>query len=58
MRCVEIASGSVTEKEKNATKKSEINSECPSIVLLRITSCSGVKKLEIFKQEVERENSI
>ena len=32
MRCVEIASGSpLTEKEKNATKKSEINSECPSI---------------------------
>ena len=29
MRCVEIASGSpLTEKEKNATKKSEINSEC------------------------------
>ena len=32
MRCVEIASGSpLTEKEKNATKKSEINRECPSI---------------------------
>ena len=32
MRCVEIASGSpLTEKEKNATKKSQINSECPSI---------------------------
>ena len=32
MRCVEIASGSpLTEKEKNATKKSEINTECPSI---------------------------
>ncbi len=32
MRCVEIASGApLTEKEKNATKKSEINSECPSI---------------------------
>ena len=32
MRCVEIASGSpLTEKEKNATKKSKINSECPSI---------------------------
>lgn len=32
MRCVEIAMGSpLTEKEKNATKKSEINSECPSI---------------------------
>lgn len=31
-RCVEIASGSpLTEKEINATKKSEINSECPSI---------------------------
>ena len=31
-RCLEIASGSpLTEKEKNATKKSEINSECPSI---------------------------
>ena len=31
-RCIEIASGSpLTEKEKNATKKSEINSECPSI---------------------------
>ena len=32
MRCVEIASGSpLTEKEKNATKKTEINTECPSI---------------------------
>ena len=32
MRCVEIASGSpLTENEKNATKKSQINSECPSI---------------------------
>ena len=31
-RCMEIASGSpLTEKEKNATKKSEINPECPSI---------------------------
>ena len=31
-RCIEIASGSpLTEKEKNATKKSQINSECPSI---------------------------
>lgn len=31
-RCVEIATGSpLTEKEINATKKSEINSECPSI---------------------------
>jgi chromosome segregation ATPase len=32
IRCIEIASGSpLTDKEKNATKKSEINSECPSI---------------------------
>tara|TARA_B100000900_G_scaffold416094_1_gene449035 strand:+ start:2415 stop:2900 length:486 start_codon:yes stop_codon:yes gene_type:complete len=32
VRCVEIAMGSpLTEKEQNATKKSEINSECPSI---------------------------
>ena len=32
LRCVEIAMGSpLTDKEKNATKKSEINSECPSI---------------------------
>ena len=32
IRCVEIASGSpLTEEEKNATKKSQINSECPSI---------------------------
>ena len=31
-RCMEIASGSpLTEEEKNATKKSEINTECPSI---------------------------
>jgi chromosome segregation ATPase len=31
-RCIEIASGSpLTEEEINATKKSEINSECPSI---------------------------
>ena len=31
-RCIEIASGSpLTEKEINASKKSEINSECPSI---------------------------
>ena len=32
MRCVEIAMGAeLTEKERNATKKSEINSECPSL---------------------------
>tara|TARA_B100000900_G_scaffold416273_1_gene450890 strand:+ start:5312 stop:5800 length:489 start_codon:yes stop_codon:yes gene_type:complete len=32
MRCVEIAMGAeLTEKEINATLKSEINSECPSI---------------------------
>ena len=32
IRCVEIAGGSpLTEKEINATKKSEINRECPSI---------------------------
>jgi len=32
MRCVEIAMGSpLTEDEINATKRSEINSECPSI---------------------------
>ena len=32
MRCVEIAMGAeLTEKERTATKKSEINSECPSI---------------------------
>lgn len=31
-RCLEIASGSpLTEQEKSATKKSEINPECPSI---------------------------
>ena len=31
-RCVEIASGAeITEDERNATKKSEINPECPSI---------------------------
>ena len=31
-RCIEIASGSpLTDEEKNATKKSEINPECPSI---------------------------
>ena len=31
-RCIEIASGSpLTEAELNATKKSEINTECPSI---------------------------
>ena len=32
LRCVDITSGSpLTEKEINATKKSEINRECPSI---------------------------
>ena len=32
LRCVEIAGGApLTEKELNATKKSEINRECPSI---------------------------
>jgi len=32
MRCVEIAMGSpLTEEERNATKKSEINTECPSL---------------------------
>ena len=31
-RCIEIASGAeLTEEEKNATKKAEINRECPSI---------------------------
>ena len=31
-RCIEIAGGAeLTEQEKNATKKSEINRECPSI---------------------------
>ena len=34
-QCIEIASGSpLTEKEINATKKSEINTECPSIQTL------------------------
>ena len=44
-------------KEINATKKSEINPECPSIANPNyvLTSCSGVKQLEIFKTEVERE---
>jgi len=32
LRCVEIAGGApLTEQEKKATKKSEINSECPAI---------------------------
>lgn len=32
MRCMEIATGSpLTEKEKNAIKKSEINPECPDL---------------------------
>ena len=32
LRCVEISSGAtLTEKELLATKKSEINTECPSI---------------------------
>lgn len=32
LRCVEIASGApLTEAEKNATKSSEINKECPSL---------------------------
>jgi len=32
LRCVEIAGGApLTEQEKNATKKSEINSECPAL---------------------------
>jgi len=32
LRCMEISMGApLTEKEKNATKKSEINSECPDI---------------------------
>jgi|TARA_B110000914_G_scaffold41147_1_gene34576 hypothetical protein len=31
-RCIEIASGSpLTEEEKNATKKTQINPECPSL---------------------------
>ena len=31
-RCIEISSGAeLTEKERNATKKSEINRECPGI---------------------------
>jgi len=32
LRCLEISTGSpLTEKEKNATRKSEINSECPEL---------------------------
>ena len=32
LRCMEIAMGApLTEKEKNATKKSQVNPECPSI---------------------------
>ena len=46
----------LTEKEQNATKKSEINSEClynesPNY----ITNCAGVKSLEILTKEVERQ---
>lgn len=32
MRCIEIASGAeITEEERNAIRKSQINSECPSL---------------------------
>ena len=47
----------LTEKEKNATKKSEIILSV--LVLLTLitflTSCSSVKKLDVFTTEVERQ---
>jgi hypothetical protein len=61
-RCIEIASGSpLTEQEKNATKKSEINPECPSskssitLLITFLTNCSSIKQLSIFKEEVKRQ---
>ena len=50
-RCIEIASGAeLTEKEKNATKKSEINPECPSIanpsyIAYQFLRCKKIKYL-------------
>ena len=50
-RCIEIASGAeLTEKEKNATKKSEINPECPSIanpsyIAYQLLRCKKIKYL-------------
>ena len=50
-RCIEIASGAeLTEKEKNATKKSEINPECPSIanpsyIPYQLLECKKIKYL-------------
>ena len=50
-RCIEIASGAeLTEKEINATKKSEINTECPSIanpnyIPYQLLRCKKVKYL-------------
>ena len=39
-RCFEILTGSpLTEKEKNATKKSEINPECPSVANPNYVPC-------------------
>ena len=70
LRCLEIAMGAeLTDKEKAATKKSEINRECPSIanqimyrtiisaivVAVLLSGCSSVKKLDIFTTEVERQ---
>ena len=50
-RCIEIASGAeLTEKEKNATKKSEINPECPSIanpsyIAYQLFGCKKVRDI-------------
>jgi len=42
LRCLEIASGSsLTDAEKNATKPSEINRECPSLANPNYKSTAG-----------------
>ena len=42
MRCIEIASGSpLTEAEKNATKPSEINRECPALANPNYRAAAG-----------------
>jgi len=58
-RCIEIASGSpLTEKEKmlQRSQKSILNVLVLLILTTFLTSCAGVKTLEIFKKEVPREN--
>ena len=59
-RCIEIASGSpLTEAERKMLQRNQKSIQNVLVLLILttfLTNCSGVKQLEIFKQEVPREN--